>query len=124
MDVDGKFSRYLIASGLVEEAIVQRARAFQADHAFLRIGEILTQTQALSFPELLAALQGYRAQCKLGQLLVLEGIITHSQLEMALARQGKVGGLLGEILVQLGSCTDEQVTEALAIQKKPLQAGA
>lgn len=118
MDVDGKFGSFLIATGLVSEVLVTKARGFQAQQPFMRIGEILVNMQAISFTDLLEALRGYRAQCKLGQLLIMEGLITKPQLENALQRQAEAGGLMGEILVELGYCTAEQVKIALAVQKK------
>lgn len=122
MDVDGKFGAYLVATGRIPEPIVQKARTFQAQMPFMRIGEILVSLQAIGFTDLLESLRAYRAQCKLGQLLIMEGVITKPQLENALLRQGEAGGLMGEILVTLGYCTAEQVQEALAVQKKQAHA--
>lgn len=118
MDVDGKFGSFLIATGKVAEPLVLKARTFQVQQSFMRIGEILVSMQAISFSDLLESLRGYRAQCKLGQLLIMEGLITKPQLENALKRQGEAGGLMGEILVELGYCTADQVQGALAVQKK------
>lgn len=118
MDVDGKFGSFLIATGLVSEVLVMKARGFQAQQPFMRIGEILVNMQAIGFTDLLEALRGYRSQCKLGQLLIMEGLITKPQLDNALKRQAETGGLMGEILVELGYCTAEQVKTALAVQKK------
>ncbi|HEY9857426.1 MAG TPA: hypothetical protein V6D05_16905 [Stenomitos sp.] len=122
MDVDGKFGSYLVATGRVPETVVQKARSYQAQMPFMRIGEILVNLQAIGFTDLLESLRGYRAQCKLGQLLIMEGIITKPQLENALQRQSAAGGLMGEILVTLGYCTAEQVQEALSVQKKQANA--
>lgn len=122
MDNDGKFGAYLVATGQVPEPMVLKARTFQAQMPFMRIGEILVSMQAIGFTDLLECLRGYRAQCKLGQLLIMEGVITKPQLENALRRQGEVGGLMGEILIDLGYCTSEQVREALAVQKKQVNA--
>ncbi len=118
MDIDGKFGAYLVAIGSVPEPLLQKARTFQTQMPFMRIGEILVSMQAIGFTDLLESLRAYRAQCKLGQLLIMEGIITKPQLENALRRQTDAGGLMGEILVDLGYCTAAQVQEALAIQKK------
>lgn len=53
----------------------------------------------------------------LGQLLLDSGVITAEQLDAALVEQRKNNHqkLLGEILVELGSCTEDQITEALAV---------
>ena len=46
---------------------------------------------------------------KLGALLVSEGLIRESDVELALERQKENGGLLGEILVALGIITRPQL---------------
>ncbi len=45
----------------------------------------------------------------LGQLLIEKGIITVQQLEMALAEQGKTGELLGAVLMRLGFVDTESI---------------
>ncbi len=53
---------------------------------------------------------------KLGELLVERGLVTTDQLELALADQKKNGGLLGEILVGWGYTTEESIVQALSSQ--------
>src|SRR5262245_7702996 len=52
----------------------------------------------------------------LGQLLLDSGVVSAEQLEHALEEQRRCNHqkLLGEILVELNFCTDDQITEALA----------
>lgn len=50
----------------------------------------------------------------LGQRFVQAGLLTESQLDLALREQGRVGGYLGEVLVQLGFVSTEAITEVLA----------
>src|SRR5690349_1623205 len=52
----------------------------------------------------------------LGQLLISKGLIQQEQLERALEEQKRSNHqkLLGEILVELHLCTEDQITEALA----------
>ena len=50
----------------------------------------------------------------LGQQFVQAGLLTESQLDLALREQGRVGGYLGEVLVQLGFVSTEAITEVLA----------
>ena len=52
----------------------------------------------------------------LGQLLVNQGAINEEQLEEALEAQktSSAGKLLGEVLQELGYCTDDQIAEAMA----------
>ena len=52
----------------------------------------------------------------LGQLLVSRGVVTQEQIDHALEHQQHSGHskLLGELLVELGYCTDNQICSALA----------
>jgi hypothetical protein len=53
---------------------------------------------------------------QLGQVLLQRGIITNEQLKQALDTQKEQGGLLGEILTRLGFTKEEDIAQALAIQ--------
>lgn len=53
---------------------------------------------------------------QLGQVLVQRGIITPEQLKQALQAQKTQGGLLGEILINLRFTTEEDIAQALAMQ--------
>ena len=53
---------------------------------------------------------------KLGELLVERKVITAGQLEKALIVQQGKGGLLGEILVDLGFCNEEAIAHVLTVQ--------
>jgi type IV pilus assembly protein PilB len=57
-----------------------------------------------------------RRGVQLGQLLIERGHLTQEQLEQALAHQKQNHNklLLGEVLQQLGICTEEQIMESLA----------
>ncbi|MDD5327781.1 MAG: ATPase, T2SS/T4P/T4SS family [Phycisphaerae bacterium] len=53
---------------------------------------------------------------QLGQLLLGHGVVTHEQIEKALAEQKEKGHhkLLGELLVEMNYCTENQIAFALA----------
>lgn len=53
---------------------------------------------------------------KLGDLLVKDGLITESDLRTMLAQQRQHGGRLGEHLVRVNLCNEEQIAQALARQ--------
>lgn len=55
-------------------------------------------------------------QKKLGQILIEQGVLTHENLEKALAVQKKESGLLGEILIRLKMVKEEDIVIALATQ--------
>jgi len=53
---------------------------------------------------------------QLGGLLKERNIITQEQLEEGLEHQRDKGGLIGEILVELGFCKEEDIAQALTAQ--------
>jgi type IV pilus assembly protein PilB len=53
---------------------------------------------------------------QLGELLMERGIINQLQLEKALATQKDKGGLIGEIIVDLGLAKEEDIAQALTAQ--------
>ncbi|MFH1359590.1 MAG: ATPase, T2SS/T4P/T4SS family [Candidatus Omnitrophota bacterium] len=53
---------------------------------------------------------------KLGEILVKQGLITDDQLKQAIALQKKEGGRIGEIFIKLGIIKEEEMVSALAKQ--------
>jgi hypothetical protein len=56
------------------------------------------------------------AKLRLGDLLVKDGLIRESDLRTMLAQQKQHGGRLGEHLLRVNLCTEEQIAQALARQ--------
>jgi MSHA biogenesis protein MshE len=61
---------------------------------------------------------GPRQRLRLGELLVLQGVLTPAQLENALEERKRSGRRLGRILVEDGIATEEAIAQALAVQLK------
>jgi len=59
-----------------------------------------------------------RQRLRLGELLVLQGVLTPAQLESALEERKRSGRRLGRILVEDGISTEESIAQALAVQLK------
>ncbi|HNQ51453.1 MAG: hypothetical protein PHS64_06985 [Candidatus Omnitrophica bacterium] len=53
---------------------------------------------------------------QLGELLIEHGIINADQLEKALMAQKEKGGLIGELLVELGFAKEEDIAQAITVQ--------
>lgn len=53
---------------------------------------------------------------QLGELLIERGVINQRQLEKALVVHKEKGGLIGEILVELGFAKEEDIAQALTAQ--------
>ena len=52
----------------------------------------------------------------LGEILVERGVITAEQLSQALESQMKTGGLVGEVIVQMGFATEEAIAQCISFQ--------
>ena len=53
---------------------------------------------------------------KLGEMLVRDGRVTLAQVEQAIAHQGRVGGRIGSVLVELGFLDAETLTVYLGLE--------
>lgn len=53
---------------------------------------------------------------KLGEILINEGLITNEQVQEGLSEQQKTGGLLGENLIKLGYVTELDIAAAMSTQ--------
>lgn len=53
---------------------------------------------------------------QLGELLIERGIITKQQLDNALETQKEKGGLIGQVLVNLGYASEESIAQAITAQ--------
>ncbi len=57
-----------------------------------------------------------KKRMRLGEILINQGIITADDLERALFKQKREGGLLGEVLLRMGLVSEEDIVIALAKQ--------
>ncbi len=57
-----------------------------------------------------------KSEKPLGQILVERGVISLEQLQLALASQEKEGGLIGEVIVKLGFAKEEEIAHCLSLQ--------
>lgn len=114
----GYFGDFLVAKGLIQAEQLKIGLAQQsAKTSFLRIGEILVKLGFLDSDALVPALKEFKAQLRLGELLISTGQIRFLQLLDALDEQRKSGETIGQVVVKLGFCTQDRVEEALEIQR-------
>lgn len=117
----GLIGQKLLKSGLINASQLELALAQQkSTHAFLgktlvAMGAISTETLA----EALAAEAGvdvidFSHKVRLGDRLLKMGTINEAQLSLALREQARLGGYLGDTLVNLGFIAKESLTDALA----------
>jgi hypothetical protein len=118
----GLLDRYELAHWLTQQKL-----------SGMLLGELLVLHRVISPVDVAAALAVQRgandvaggihdpdakSQQSLGRVLVTQGLITDSGLQRALLTQRRTGGALGDIVVERGWATQEQIDEAMAQHAK------
>jgi hypothetical protein len=114
----------LVERGLIDEHQLASWLKQQKLSGML-LGELLVQHRVVSPMEVAAALAVQRGadgverglgggSRQLGRILVEQGLLTESGLQRALLAQQRRGGAIGEILVERGYVSQQQVDDALA----------
>lgn len=115
----GFFGDFLISKGhCTQEQVNTALERQQTDMKHLRIGEILCELGYLDPEVLLPMLKEYRAQLRLGEVLISTGQLSFLQLLDALDAQRRTGVPFGKVVADLGFCTPDRVEEALELQKR------
>ena len=108
----------LRARKFIREDQLDRAIAMQAEHPYLRIGEILLGLEFITFHQLRSTLEDQYRDVRLGKALLRLNLVTVPQIEAALQAQEENGERLGPLLIQLGFCSEAEVYRALAAQER------
>ncbi len=124
-DPTRRFGDLLIELGLVTEGQVLEALAVQPLTG-ARVGEALLSLGYLTRPQLQRALSLAISRGEsvvldrppLGEILVGLQYLEERALEATLAKQKRDGRRLGELLVDAGACTHQQIYEALGLQQR------
>ncbi len=107
----------LIQEKLVTAEQLDEALRVQSTlNTYLPLGQILVMRGWLTRTQLTTVLRRHRKRARLGEMLVKSKRITPEQLETALARQKQVRQPLGRTLMSLGYLTEETMREALCGQ--------
>jgi hypothetical protein len=107
----------LVKEGLINGVQLQKALTLQQGlEPRPLLGQMLLVEKLITSHELSAVLGKYHRGNLLGDVLIETKTVTPSQLETALASRRKTDGLLGDTLIQLGFITERQLKHALSIQ--------
>ncbi|HBE77367.1 MAG TPA: glycosyl transferase [Firmicutes bacterium] len=115
--VFSKLGQQLLDAGLIDSPQLQYALEFQKTNGG-RLGDILVSLGMISKKDFDQIVIPEREKLPLGEMLVNEGVITDQQLEQALEFQEKSGGLLGDIFITLGMVPPASVYRSLATQDR------
>ena len=105
----------LLEKKWISEQNLKEALAYQKEHGGL-LGNILVDHGWVDEAKIQEATQLLPQKGKLGELLMELGVLTEDQLNAALSFQEKSGGALGEILLSLGFVDPQTLFRMLASQ--------
>jgi type II secretion system (T2SS) protein E len=107
----------LIQEKLVTQEQIDEALRVQSTlKTYVPLGQILMMRGWLTRTQLTTVLRRHRKRARLGEMLVRTKRITEAQLETALAQQKQMRQPLGRVLMSLGYLTEETMREALCAQ--------
>lgn len=114
---DKRIGQILLGERLLTQEQLKQALTAQAQERIYKpLGETLKDLGFVSSSDLRAILTKYRKQILLGELFVNMGIISKDQLDQALSAQKSQKKRLGGILVDLGFVTRSQLIDAICVQ--------
>ena len=112
-----RFGELLVQEKLVTPEQLQEALRVQSTlKSYVPIGQLLMMRGCLTRTQLTTLLRRHRKRARLGEMLIKANRITPEQLETALDRQKQLRQPLGRTLMALGYLTEEVMREALCAQ--------
>jgi type IV pilus assembly protein PilB len=107
----------LIQEGAITQDQLEKALAAKKENnVYKPLGEVCVDLKFLSRSRLHQILNQYQKRISVGDLLINMGLITPEQLDEGLTHQKKIGGRLGDILVSKGFIAETALVDALSIQ--------
>ncbi|MBX4264069.1 glycosyltransferase [Clostridium estertheticum] len=111
-----RLGEILVENGWISECDLNKALDYQKMYGGL-LGNILIDFGWAEESKVLEAIKLIHSKGKIGELLIDLGILTVEQLETALEFQQKSGGALGEILLSLGLVDSKTLFRTIATQQ-------
>src|SRR3990172_2559893 len=107
----------LIAEGLLTREQLGELLILQKQQSrYKPLGELCIEKGYLTKDELKGIMKAHKKRIMLGDLLVNLGVVTPNQLNEALLKQKGTGKRLGETLIEMGIISDEDLARALSVQ--------
>ncbi|NNU75417.1 glycosyltransferase family 2 protein [Clostridium estertheticum] len=111
-----RLGEILVENGWISECDLNKALDYQKMYGGL-LGNILIDFGWAEESKVVEAIKLIHSKGKIGELLIDLGILTVEQLDSALEFQQKSGGALGEILLSLGLVDSKTLFRAIATQQ-------
>ncbi len=107
----------LVQEDLITPEQLDQALSVQKNQKIYKpLGEVCVELKFLSRTQLNRILNKYQKNIRIGDLLINLGLITQEQLQTALKQQKSEGGKIGDILVKMGFLTETSLINTLTIQ--------
>ena len=112
-----KIGTLLLSEGFISENQLREAVAIQnGKNNYTPLGEVLVEMKYISKLELKDILKKYQKKLYLGELLVNMGLLSHEEVKQALEAQKIEGKKLGKILIERGYLTESCLINTLSTQ--------
>jgi type IV pilus assembly protein PilB len=112
-----KIGELLVKEGYITEKQLYDAMAQQSkEKTYIPLGEVCAKLKFISKSELQSILRKYRKHIQLGELFVNMGLLSQEEIDRALEIQKIEGKKLGTILVELGYITETHLINSLSTQ--------
>ena len=112
-----RIGELLVQEGLLTEKQLQEAVSKQYKKTtYTPLGEVCVQMKFISKTQLQDVLRKYQKRLNLGTLLVQMGLISNEEVEQALEIQKDQGKKLGRILIDQGYITESNLVNTLSVQ--------
>lgn len=112
-----KLGELLIREGYITEEQLKEVLSVQKKlNVYKPLGEVCVDLKFVSRADLGRVLRKHNNRIYLGDLMVNLGLITPEELRMALEEQKASGGRLGELLIKKGFLTETNLVNALSMQ--------
>jgi type IV pilus assembly protein PilB len=112
-----RIGEILVNYGYITEDELDKALEVQKKSPnYIPMGQICVDLKFISGVDLTKVLRKHRKHMYLGELLVNMGIINGEQLEQVLEKQKKEKKRIGELLIELGHLTENQLAKSLSMQ--------
>ena len=121
-----RIGQVLVQRCIIEPQELADALTAQAQRPDDRLGDIIVELQFATRDDVETAASVVERQRldvpTIGEILLDAGLVTEEDIEAALAKQRIRGGLLGQRLVDDGAVTREQLMDALRLQAETFEA--
>ena len=115
---DRLIAQLLVSQGLIVQEQLRTAMDRSRDSFFFSLAEVLIGQGSVTLSRLEHVLHDYCKKLRLGELALAQGLISETQLEMALAMQESRDARIGEIFVELHFATPDQIEMLIDYQQR------